>query len=375
MTDISDLPAEILIEIFSLLSSTDLKSVVLVCKQWMMVGETPTLWTWAMVTLKSRDDLQKLSNRRIQLMNMDKVKVTNWFDGSQPFLIQSTAVRPEELFSALLPITTLTSIEGIKDDLVYSLDDFGFPAHGPDNPDLSRVEPELFAKVLSRLRNLCFDIINPSPLQYEALLSSIAQKDSVKKLVYGFRKMPPQPDLFAAAVGNVEECELGLFSVPVQDMLALLVAIAQEQGRLRRLIMYSHRLHGLSTIAPDILGTAISRLESVCIYQMFDLLSKDQLEAIMKKVGEDASKLKKLEITGLSEEQKEEMDQNLLRQAGLKIGVVEWRTEEVNPDWWVGDIKYTLAIRGRQENGLSFKRCTLSLSMFKKCILSAINSF
>jgi len=363
MTDISDLPAEILIEIFSLLSSTDLKSVVLVCKQWMMVGETPTLWTWAMVTLKSRDDLQKLSNRRIQLMNMDKVKVTNWFDGSQPFLIQSTAVRPEELFSALLPITTLTSIEGMKDDL------------GLSGPDLSRVEPELFAKVLSRLRNLCFDIINPSPLQYEALLSSIAQKDSVKKLVYGFRKMPPQPDLFAAAVGNVEECELGLFSVPVQDMLALLVAIAQEQGRLRRLIMYSHRLHGLSTIAPDILGTAISRLESVCIYQMFDLLSKDQLEAIMKKVGEDASKLKKLEITGLSEEQKEEMDQNLLRQAGLKIGVVEWRTEEVNPDWWVGDIKYTLAIRGRQENGLSFKRCTLSLSMFKKCILSAINSF
>jgi len=343
MTDISDLPEEILIEIFSLLSPSDLKSVVLVCKQWRMVGETPTLWTWAMVTLKSRDDLQKLSNRRIQLMNMDKVKVTNWFDGSQPFLIQSTAVRPEELFSALLPITTLTSIEGIKDDLVYNLGSFGFPAGGPDNPDLSRVGPELFATVLSRLRNLCFDILNPSPPQYEALLSSIAQKDSVKKLVFGDRKMPPQPDLFAAAVGNVEECELGLFSVPVQDVQALVVAIAQEAGRLKRLRMYSHRLF---TIAPDILGTAVSRLESACIHQMLEPLSKDQLEAIMKKVGEDASKLKKLEITFVTEEQKEEMDQNLLRQAGLKIGVIEWRPEQMHPAM-VSEIKYTLTISGR----------------------------
>merc|ERR1719318_1610106 len=124
---------------------------------------------------------------------------------------------------------------------------------------------------------------------------------------------------------------------------SLLMAIAQEPGRLKRLRMYSHRLF---TIAPDILGTAISRLESACIHQMLEPLSKDQLEAIMKKVGEDASKLKKLEITGLSEEQKEEMDQNLLRQAGLKIGVIGWRPEQMHPAM-VSEIKYTLTISGR----------------------------
>jgi len=318
-------------KVFGLLPPSDLKTVVLVSKQWRVIGETPTLWSWATVTVKNKEDLQKLSKRRTQ--KLKKVKVANWFEESQSILIQSTAVRPEELFNALLPITTLTSIDGLeRDDSSIDIDDFDgqdlerIRKILQDYPDLSGIDPELFARVLSRLSCLSFEIIHPTPPQYEALLSSIAQKDShVKKLVYDISIIGPkfsQPALFSAAVSNVEECELCLCVLPTRDIQALLETIAKEQGRLKKLRMFSALF---STIDPALLGAAISKLEAASIHQakyVEPLLSKDQISAILSKAGDDSSRLKKLEITGMREEQKEELDQDVLRQAGLKIGTV-----------------------------------------------------
>jgi len=264
-----------------------------------------------------------LSKRRTQ--KLKKVNVTNWFEESQSILIQSTAVGPEELFNALLPITTLTSIDGLeRDDSSFDFNNFDGPWQ--DCPDLSGINPELFARVLSRLSCLSFKIIHPTPPQYEALLSSIAQKDShVKKLVYDISIIGPkfsQPALFSAAVSNVEECELCLCVLPTRDIQALLETIAKEQGRLKKLRMFSALF---STIDPALLGAAISKLEAASIHQakyVEPLLSKDQISAILSKAGDDSSRLKKLEITGMREEQKEELDQDVLRQAGLKIGTV-----------------------------------------------------
>jgi len=315
-------------EIFSLLPPADLKTAVLVCKQWMVVGETPQLWSWVVVNVKTKEDLLKLSKKRTQ--KLKKVKVTNWVEESQSSLIKSTAVNPKELFNALLPITTLTSIEGLK--VVSTNSDLGFidldeEIDAPDHPDLTSIEPELFARVLSRLTCLSFSESHPTPPQFEALFSSIAEKDShVKKLELGpWESGFPQVDVFAAAVGNVEEC-VGINFVPFQHTEALLVALAEDQGQqLKKLSLLSVTF---GTIDPAILGTAISRLEYASIHQAkyMRLMSKEQISAILSKAGEDGSKLKKLEISGLNEEQKGEIDQDVLRQAGQRIGDVQWRT-------------------------------------------------
>ena len=64
---IGDLPEEIMFKIFSLLPPQDLKSVMLVSKVWMKIGEDPALWSWVVPSLlHSKEDIQKLSIRRFK---------------------------------------------------------------------------------------------------------------------------------------------------------------------------------------------------------------------------------------------------------------------------------------------------------------------
>ena len=74
-TTTSDLPVEILRHIFHLLPPKDLKSAALVCKLWeeMLEGE-PKLWTWAVVTIDTVSDLEKLKVPRLGLIKTIRFK-------------------------------------------------------------------------------------------------------------------------------------------------------------------------------------------------------------------------------------------------------------------------------------------------------------
>ena len=49
------LPVEMLLETFELLSYEDLKNVVLVCRRWREIGETPRLWSSLPVIVNTRN--------------------------------------------------------------------------------------------------------------------------------------------------------------------------------------------------------------------------------------------------------------------------------------------------------------------------------
>ena len=70
MTDLTkQLPVEILSKIFQSLSLQDLSTVVLVCRRWREVGETPKLWSELTVTVDERNQAivsQILSCRRME---------------------------------------------------------------------------------------------------------------------------------------------------------------------------------------------------------------------------------------------------------------------------------------------------------------------
>jgi hypothetical protein len=70
---IDNLPNEIMFFIFSKLPPQDMKTAVLVCRSWRRIGEDPSFWTWAVVSVTS-DDFQKLKIQRFQFL--EKVRVT-----------------------------------------------------------------------------------------------------------------------------------------------------------------------------------------------------------------------------------------------------------------------------------------------------------
>ena len=84
MKEISDLPREILMRCFYSLAPPDLKSCVLVSEEWRAVGEDPSLWTWCTVTIRSREDLEKLSVRRLRNIHTIRIQgflgVDDWND-------------------------------------------------------------------------------------------------------------------------------------------------------------------------------------------------------------------------------------------------------------------------------------------------------
>ena len=73
MTDLTkQLPVEILSKIFKSLSLQDLSTVVLVCRRWREVGETPKLWSQVTVTVDERNQdivSEILSSRRMEALS------------------------------------------------------------------------------------------------------------------------------------------------------------------------------------------------------------------------------------------------------------------------------------------------------------------
>ena len=104
-----------MVRIFQMLPGQDLKTMMLVCRAWKVMGEDPTLWTWLKVTVNSREDFLKLKMKRFQLIQGIFV---GWkFNsklGSQ-WKEQDWA----ELFKVMLPLKKLKGIDG--DEFINSM--------------------------------------------------------------------------------------------------------------------------------------------------------------------------------------------------------------------------------------------------------------
>ena len=94
MKEISDLPREILMRCFYSLAPPDLKSCVLVSEEWREVGEDPSLWTWCKVTIRSREDLDKLSVRRLRKIQRIRIEPgEDWGVGDWEALLHDVAAK------------------------------------------------------------------------------------------------------------------------------------------------------------------------------------------------------------------------------------------------------------------------------------------
>ena len=230
---ISDLPEGFLCKVFKLLAHADLKAVMLVCKEWKLQGETPTLWTWAFVVLYFKEDLEKLSMKRFELVDTIYLNGGDWFE------CQWTTEDLHEIFEAMLPNSSLAKVGGIQ------------------CANFNLLDPYLVASVLKKLSRLNLGGQVLSLYQVKVIFTGIAMEDSgVKVLKVDLHLvLDLSPDLFAAALSNVEDVHLRN-SAEQQQILALLGRIAGGPAQLKKLtvnsILYDINLaHRLVTWSPS----------------------------------------------------------------------------------------------------------------------------
>jgi len=316
MSHRNNLPNEILFGIFKLLAPQDLKTAVLTCKLWKDLGEDPSLWRWSVVKLVSSEDFPKLNIPRLQLLQEIKIAhgESNRYCGNLSVGVCHWRKNGMlEMFKVILETPTVTRISGFD-----------------ECEGIAAVEPKLLASVLNRLEKL--ELMKLAPEQIEVLFTAMAKNTSLKLLdIEDFRPLSMlEPGLFASAITNVDDVllyeESGRESIMKNKMEALFSIIRIEERPLTKLTVDSSYL--ICEIDPDVLGTALARLEEVNV-NISCFLSLDQTNAILNNVTDGECKIKRLMLDGLDCEVFGQLNMDLVERTEVKFGkfyTIDWET-------------------------------------------------
>ena len=235
---INILSQELMIRIFHFLTPKSLKTVMLVCKSWMEMADDPTLWTWAMVTVNSREDYRKLDIPRLKMIQ--EIKVNEWHTKQYHEFPWKYGGDMMELFQLMVTIPTLSSLQGIE-------------FH-----DLFNVERRLLATVFNRLEFI--NLINQITLQQqESLFTAFGEKETnVKTLIVDCDVSELRPSLFASGVTNIHEVMLINDEITREQVKAVFVRINEGGKPLKKLYAQSCII---DSVHPTIINAAANRLE------------------------------------------------------------------------------------------------------------------
>eukprot|EP00092_Neocalanus_flemingeri_P034248 GFUD01037245.1.p1 GENE.GFUD01037245.1~~GFUD01037245.1.p1 ORF type:complete len:265 (-),score=79.60 GFUD01037245.1:63-749(-) len=163
----NSLPTEILERILHLLPPSDLRMVVLVCRRWREIGEDPSLWTWGMVRVASRGDLDMLHTRRLQ--HVQEIGVGG----------QLESLELEELVRAVVRLTRLKYL-----DLRGN--------------NLSSVEPGLLSEAVMDVKTVDMNDCQLTSQQVETILTAVSGQTKLKTLyIRGNNLSTVQPAVLA----------------------------------------------------------------------------------------------------------------------------------------------------------------------------------
>jgi len=320
-THITDLPNELVSGIFQFLGPKDMKSAVLVCKSWSEIGEKPSFWTWALVTVNTKDDIYKLKIPRLQMLQ--EINVTHRGHGRGKLPVECKWIKEgglAELFQVVSEIPTVRRIRGLE----YCV-------------GITGMEPGLVVSVLNRLEvdlKLCCggEMIRTSDQknwieramilsyeQLELLFTAMAENTKLKYLEVSAQPHMAKisPELFAAAVGSVQKVVLEeerQEDITTKQLEALYATIAFEERPVRKLTI--HMDPRLET-DPELLSLAFNRLEEVT---NFGGGSGEQLTAILRNLVEEDSRIQKLMFEEVELEIVQNLDMDLVRRVEEKIG-------------------------------------------------------
>jgi hypothetical protein len=271
MSEIHDLPPEIVMKIFHMLSKKDLSKVVLVCNKWKELVEEDHKSPWVRLYVNlDYIDIDMLGVRRLQHVRAVKVR-DDWPWGSERILKKLLIVKLLKLHKLCqleleLELSRLSYVDSrllatLVNKLEYvDMDNcwlprqkvnilFGQMSEGTmlktlwiNTSDLSGVDPETLATCINQLEAVSLyacKLTNQQVIKVMARMSETTNLETLK--VKNNDLSTVDPDTLARAVNNVKDVDLIDTKMTVQQVNCLLNQAAR-QTKLTSLVLNEYHV-------------------------------------------------------------------------------------------------------------------------------------
>jgi len=356
ITVMENLPTEMLLYIFEMLSYRDLKIAMLVCRRWREIGEIQQLWGSLPVIVNKRNISvmpEILSTRRMLGLNKlrietelsEKVSQTiarhpglREFELSQRNDEQTiisvlnvicsregqgmilrlnnknvSGVDAELLARAVIKLETLefsntqltqqqivAILTAVSDGRKMTKLDISFN-------DMSGIDKKLLGKAVTKMKKLNITDTNLTQQQAEAILTAVSEENVVSKLYIGFNNLSGvDPGLMAKAFTNLKKLNVNRSELTHRQIVTILTAFCK--GNTIHISM-----NDLSRVDPGLLARAVTKLEVMDVQDTE--LSQQQVVAIITAVSES----KKITELYIGENDLSIVDPGLLTKAVTKL--------------------------------------------------------
>ena len=356
ITVMENLPTEMLLYIFEMLSYRDLKIAMLVCRRWREIGEIQQLWGSLPVIVNKRNisvmpeilsttRLLGLHKLRIETDLSEKVSQTiARHPGLREFELSErndeqtiisvlnvicsregqgmnlrlenknvSGVDAELLASAVIKLETLefsntqltqqqivAILTAVSDGRKMTKLDISFN-------DMSGIDKKLLAKAVTKMKKLNITDTNLTQEQAEAILTAVSEENVVSKLYIGFNNLSGvDPGLMAKAFTNLKKLNVNRSELTHRQIVTILTAFCKGTT------IHISR-NDLSRVDPGLLARAVTKLEVMDVQDTE--LSQQQVVAIITAVSES----KKITELYIGENDLSIVDPGLLTKAVTKL--------------------------------------------------------
>jgi len=257
------LPQEMLMKIFSLLSLADLSNVLLVCRHWRMVAESPWLWRRMEIVVGQ----MKVTNMNLlnttRLKSVKRVRLLSRYHPDEE--------EAEAVFGAIL------EHEGIRELNI-------------SQNQINKVNSDTLARAVNSMEQVNLFNAKLSQSQVSAIYQQMSMTTKLRLVSMGCVDIScVNPDIVAPALNKLNIARLCNTNITTQQLDAILRLMSLHRTSLQEIDLGHNNLSNVNT---DILAHGVNMIQVVKLYDTN--LTREQIEKIIKYRG--GGKLKTLDI-------------------------------------------------------------------------------
>ena len=277
ITVMENLPTEMLLYIFEMLSYRDLKIAMLVCRRWREIGEIQQLWGSLPVIVNKRNISvmpEILSTTR--LLGLHKLRIeTDLSEKVSQTIARHPGLREFEL-SERNDEQTIISVLNV----ICSREGQGMNLR-LKNKNVSGVDAELLASAVIKLETLEFSNTQLTQQQIVAILTAVSDGRKMTKLDISFNDMSGiDKKLLAKAVTKMKKLNITDTNLTQEQAEAILTAVSEENVVSKLYIGFNN----LSGVDPGLMAKAFTNLKKLNVNR--SELTHRQIVTILTAVSE-----------------------------------------------------------------------------------------